>query len=167
MTRGIIPNLTTDKELAFRLGWTVQRVRKVARNAGTCYILGRSMLFKDGDVAVMEAISNGTLKTPEDIKYGPPAQKSFVYFVRQADFVKIGWSAKWRSRVSILQTANPNPIEVLAVYRGGPKYEKSLHERFAAHHVRAEWFSFCDEIAAYIEANKGKCVKDAKSGRKR
>ena len=158
----ILPNITTDKELAFRLGWTVKRVRRVARNAGACSVLGRTMVFRDGDVAVMEAISNGSIKTPDDVKYGPPAQKSHVYFVRQGDFVKIGWSAKWRSRVSILQTANPHPIEVLAVYRGGPKQEKTLHDKFAAQHVRAEWFSYCAEIATYIAENKGKCVKDAK-----
>lgn len=120
------------------------------------------MIFRDGDVAVMDAIANGILTTPEDIKHGPPAQKSHVYIVRQGDYVKIGWSAKWRSRVSIIQTSNPQPIEVLAVYRGGPKYERELHERFAAHRFRAEWFAYCDEIQTFIAENKRKCVKDAK-----
>lgn len=158
----VVPKLTTDAEVAFRLGWPVKRVRSVARNAGCCYVMGKDIRFNDGDVATMEAIANGVIKAPEEIKYGPPVQKCHVYIVRQGDYVKIGWSAKWRNRVSILQTANPHPIEVLAVYRGGPKYEKTLHEKFAAYRMRAEWFSYCDEIATYITENRGKCVKDAK-----
>jgi hypothetical protein len=158
----IIPKLTTDEEVAFRLGWPVTRVRRVARNAGVCYLMGKAMRFSDGDVAVMDAIANGAIKAPEEIKYGPPVQKSHVYIIRQGDYVKIGWSASWRSRVSSIQTSNPHPLEVLAVYRGGPKFERSLHDKFARHHWRAEWFHYCDEIESHIAENRGKCVKDAK-----
>jgi hypothetical protein len=62
-----------------------------------------------------------------------------------------------------LQSATPHEISVLAVYRGGPKIERELHARFSEHRVRLEWFHYCAAIASYIEANKEKCVKDARN----
>lgn len=124
--------------------------------------MGRTMLFEPGDIAVMVAISEGELDTPapfERKKY----HDSFVYFFKQGDFVKIGWSRKWRQRLATLQRSTPNEIAVMAIYRGGIKMERGLHATFAEYRVRLEWFRDCDAIIAYISANKHKCCMDAKT----
>lgn len=153
---------STPAEVAVKLGWSERRVRDVARRAGACRILGRVMVFTEGDVSVMEGIADGELSKPpekEKIKYG----SAHVYFFLQGEFVKIGWSNKWRKRLMTLQSATPFPITPIAVFRGTPTMERRLHEQFAEHRARLEWFHYCSEIKDYIEANKSKCVKDAKN----
>ena len=157
-----LPEITTPEALAKRLGWSERRVRDVARRAGACRILGNRMVFLDADVAVMESIANGATPKPHEA----PAQRytrAHVYFFQQGDFVKIGWSNKWRQRLLTLQRATPHEITPVAVYRGGLTMERSLHVKFAAHRARLEWFHYSDEIRAYVEANKAKCLKDARN----
>lgn len=157
-----LPEITTPEALAKRLGWSERRVRDVARRAGACRILGNRMAFLPEDVAVMEAIANGVTPQPHEA----PAQRytrAHVYFFQQGDFVKIGWSNKWRQRLLTLQRATPHDIVALAVYRGGLTMERSLHVTFAEHRARLEWFRLSPQILEYIEANKHKCLKDAKN----
>lgn len=157
-----LPEMFTPEDLADRLGWSVSRVRNVARRAGACRLLGRTMIFLGEDVAVMEAIANGELKQPPPTETSQYSVSSHVYFFQQSEFVKIGWSKKWRTRLVTLQTSTPHEISVLAVYRGGMALERNLHAKFAAHRVRLEWFKDCEEIRTYIETNKKKCCKGAK-----
>lgn len=161
-----MPEIFTPEDLADRLGWSVIRVRNVARRAGACRILGRTMIFIPEDVAVMEAIANGELKQPPPRERQKYSVSSHVYFFQQSGFVKIGWSKKWRSRLVTLQTSTPHEISVLAIYRGGMALERSLHTMFAEHRARLEWFRDCEAIRIYIEANKHKCCKDAKVQKK-
>lgn len=163
MSRGMeLPEWSTPEDLADRLGWSVVRVRNVARRAGACRLIGRTMLFLNEDVAIMEAIANGELKQPGPAETKKYSVSSHVYFFQQSDFVKIGWSKKWRKRIVTLQTSTPHEISVLAVYRGGMALERDLHAKFAEHRVRLEWFKDCDAIRSYIEANKHKCCMGAK-----
>jgi hypothetical protein len=157
-----LPTVYTPQDLADRLGWAVKRVRDVAKRAGACRILGRTMIFLDEDVAIMEAIANGELKQPAPYVTKQYGLNSHVYFFQQSDFIKIGWSKKWRTRLFTLQTASPHEITILAVYRGGMKLERDLHAIFVEHRARLEWFRDCPEIRTYIETNKHKCCKDAK-----
>lgn len=156
-----LPETTTPEELADRLGWSVQRVRNVARRAGACRVLGRVMIFLNGDVEIMEAIANGELtpRPQEKMKY---SSDSHVYFFQQSDFIKIGWSKGWRTRLATLQRSTPHDIIPLAIFRGGMKMERDLHARFSQHRVRLEWFRDCPEIRDYISFNKSKCCKNAK-----
>jgi hypothetical protein len=157
-----LPEYYTPQDLADRLGWSISRVRNVARRAGACRVIGRTMLFIDEDVAIMEAIANGELKQPPPIETRKYSVSSHVYFFQQSNFIKIGWSKKWRTRLVTLQTSSPLEIKVLAVYRGGITLERNLHTIFAEHRVRLEWFQDRAPIQAYIEANKHKCCKNAK-----
>ena len=120
------------------------------------------MIFIDEDVAILEAIANGELKQPAPSVTKQYTSNSHVYFFQQSEFIKIGWSKKWRTRLFTLQTASPHEIVVLAVHRGGMRLERDLHAMFMEHRARLEWFKDCPEIRAYIEANKHKCCKDAK-----
>lgn len=158
-----IPRVYMPDEVARRLGWSEQRLRNVARRACACRIIGRKMIFIDEDVAVLEGIANGEIDTPPELPK-PKYKSSHVYFFQQGDFVKIGWSNKWRKRLIALQTATPHEIIALAIYRGGPSMERELHAKFAHHRARLEWFRRDQEILDYIEQNKANCLKEA--GRK-
>jgi hypothetical protein len=84
----------------------------------------------------------------------PPAwrRQSYVYAIGGADqnFVKIGFSTDPKGRCRDLQTANPGPVGILWMADGGILRETALHEYFADHHVRGEWFGFPDGNAVAL-----------------
>ena len=74
-----------------------------------------------------------------------------VYFIRAGDAVKIGSAADISKRLETLQCANPVELHVVRIIRhGGAHLERELHGRFRHHHLRGEWFRWCDEIVSYI-----------------
>lgn len=77
-----------------------------------------------------------------------------VYFVECVglDMVKIGIAQDPWDRIKTLQIANPLPLRLLAVRPNGSKCREShLHKRFAAYHVRGEWFRLEGRLLAYIK----------------
>jgi predicted XRE-type DNA-binding protein len=66
----------------------------------------------------------------------------FVYCIgeRAGSLVKVGYSADPLSRLNKLRADNPREIRLLGVIAGDTALEAQLHERFAALHVRGEWF---------------------------
>lgn len=139
-----LPITTTPEELAERVGWSERRVRERARELGACRILGNRMIFLPEDVAAMEAAGPGE---------GDVGQ-SIVYFIAVRGFIKIGWTREWSNRLSNLQCANPEPIEVLALLARPPVYERTMHEQFAAFRARGEWFRDCKEIRDHLAGLK-------------
>lgn len=85
-----------------------------------------------------------------------PAE-SAIYFVAVRGFIKIGWTTNWKSRISSLQVANPEPIEVLLIIGRPQIFEQTMHKQFAAHRAHGEWFRDHDDIRGYIEARKAEC----------
>jgi hypothetical protein len=65
-----------------------------------------------------------------------------IYFVQdQATcFIKIGYAAEARNRLSGLQVGNPLQLVLLATMPGDRDSEAALHRRFAEYHTRGEWF---------------------------
>jgi hypothetical protein len=145
-------------------GWSAKHVRRLAKKLGACRVLGNRMALMPEDVqTILEAVANPEFQFKPEPPKKPSYRGSHVYFFQQEQFVKIGWSNKWRARLSTIQSTTPFEVKVLAVYRGGIAMERGLHATFAEHRVRLEWFNYCDAIRAYIEVNKFKCVKDAKN----
>lgn len=154
----------TPEAFAKEMGWSPKRVRHLAKKLGACHVLGNRMILLPQDVeAILEAIGKPGFQFKIDPPKKPSYRGSHVYFFQQEQFVKIGWSNKWRIRLSTIQSTTPFEVKVLAVYRGGIAMERGLHAQFAEHRVRLEWFHYYDAIKDYIEANKFKCVKDAKN----
>lgn len=85
-----------------------------------------------------------------------PARETVIYFVRMAAFVKIGISFAASVRLKQLQTGCPEPLELLLTIPGDVKFERRLHNMFAADRVRAdgEWFRLSHEILDFIEQKK-------------
>lgn len=84
-------------------------------------------------------------------KKAPAKARSHVYFIKSGEYIKIGVTTALKKRVEVLQTANPEKLEVLATVEGGERDEKFVHSIFKNHHVRGEWFSPHDEIYNYIK----------------
>lgn len=68
-----------------------------------------------------------------------------VYFIRAGVHgpVKIGRSTMPAKRLADLQTPHWEPLMILRLFRGGEEEEAQMHQRFAALHIRGEWFQFC------------------------
>lgn len=69
-----------------------------------------------------------------------------VYFARCGEQIKIGIASNVKSRITSLQVASPQPIELLGAVRGTAHDERALHERLAPHRVSGEWFSDCQQV---------------------
>lgn len=152
-----LPDITTPAELARHLGWTEKRVRSLARRLGACRILGNRMRFLPEDVAEMQA-AVGTLSRRKAEYRKNLDFPSFVYFVASREFIKIGWSENWRTRLATMQTSNPDPLKVLLVLARPKSFEGELHQRFAPHMHRGEWFRDHPEIRAFIKDHKYECA---------
>jgi hypothetical protein len=77
-----------------------------------------------------------------------------TYFVQGPPLspVKIGRAADVGARLSALQVGTPHELRVLLVLDGDREAE--LHERFARHRIRGEWFAWCQEIRGFIDDNR-------------
>ena len=69
-----------------------------------------------------------------------------IYFVKCGEHVKVGIATHVGKRISSLQTATAQPIELLAAVKGTPHDERALHKRLSEHRVKGEWFKDCDAV---------------------
>jgi hypothetical protein len=82
-----------------------------------------------------------------------------VYFVRCADYVKIGVASEVQERVRAIQTHCPYLVSLLYFVVCGNsadsfRLEKDLHRKFAGVRHRHEWFVYGPEIEAEIATRK-------------
>ena len=71
----------------------------------------------------------------------------YIYMVWCEGFVKIGFTRNFAGRMNTLIGDNPFPIRLLRVIENQTREnEKWLHNRFAAHRHKREWFRYCDEM---------------------
>lgn len=77
---------------------------------------------------------------------------SKVYFLRcdSSGLIKIGVSTNVAHRVSAIQSGSPTQMTLLATEEGGQEREKQLHDTYAEHRVRGEWYRPTDELLDYI-----------------
>jgi hypothetical protein len=88
----------------------------------------------------------------------PNEEKTFIYFVRSGEFIKIGQSKRWKHRVANMQIGSPHTIITLLVLIAEPKLESKLHNWFRADHFRGEWFHSGPAILAYVREHLSECV---------
>jgi hypothetical protein len=82
----------------------------------------------------------------------PSDRAGQIYFIRCADFIKIGFTGPGpiNSRINNMRTGNPFEIELLKVVKGSRRREAKIHAKFASAKHRGEWFHATDELVAYI-----------------
>jgi hypothetical protein len=75
-----------------------------------------------------------------------------VYLItcRERGVCKIGHAQNAKSRLASLQTASPSKLVLEAVLTGDRGLESHLHQRFARHRLKGEWFTITDELDAFI-----------------
>lgn len=77
--------------------------------------------------------------------------KGYVYAIRSADMIKIGYSINPQSRVVKICSDSPHGAELIAMREGTEADEAAYHIRFAPHRIQGEWFRPAPEINAEIE----------------
>lgn len=79
---------------------------------------------------------------------------SVVYFLQRSDgLIKIGFSARFRTRLSTLSKEHGD-LEVLTTEPGGRGRESELHARFHQARVVGEWFRPTRSLRSYIASLK-------------
>jgi hypothetical protein len=86
------------------------------------------------------------MENPED----PRSNCGYVYFIRQQDKIKIGYSKNVDARLRQLQTSSPVKLELVGYIEGDQETEKQLHELFDDYRLSGEWFSYSEEIQDHI-----------------
>lgn len=79
---------------------------------------------------------------------------TFIYFVKPIAMdgpIKIGCSVEPKGRLVSLMSWCPFELEILATAPGGYAEEKRLHHKFAADHLRSEWFRTTNELLRFID----------------
>lgn len=99
--------------------------------------------------------------TQADVARAKSEGKTFIYFMRAGEFVKIGRSKNWRYRMSGMQVGSPYTIVPLLVLIGDESEEQRLHHRFRESRFRGEWFRLSDAIREYIKGSRLLCVANA------
>jgi len=77
-----------------------------------------------------------------------------VYFIQSGEDgpIKIGWTSTgnpW-GRCAALQTGSPEELEVVGFFVGPQSEERRLHEKFAEHRIRGEWFAPVHDLKVEI-----------------
>lgn len=77
-----------------------------------------------------------------------------VYFIRHNGYIKIGKSVDPWKRLTSLQTAHHDTLEMMAIMPGSDDLEAGLHRAFGQYMKRGEWFIENDHLLAFIEMIK-------------
>jgi len=77
--------------------------------------------------------------------------KVMVYFIKQSDYVKIGYTTRFKKRLYQLQNGSPVKLDVLALIKGDKIDEKNYHDKFKHLASNGEWFFYNDEIDRFVE----------------
>jgi hypothetical protein len=84
-------------------------------------------------------------------------RRVFLYFFEMEgqSRIKIGIADDWHARLLNLQSASPFRLRRLLVLNFFVGFERPMHRRFAASHVRGEWFRDTPEIRNFIAGCAG------------
>lgn len=79
-----------------------------------------------------------------------------VYFIQGETnpLIKIGIASDLNSRLSGIQTGNPDRLKVLATIPGGKEEEKIIHNKFSHLRIRGEWYKPEPDLLSYIHSLK-------------
>lgn len=79
---------------------------------------------------------------------------TYVYFVSDGEFVKIGIAKDVKKRLQTLQTGNPMKLKVLKTIAlqddEARRQEEYYHRKFREYNACGEWFKMCDELCNAI-----------------
>lgn len=76
---------------------------------------------------------------------------TFIYFIRCEEYVKVGFSASPRLRLTHLQYANPHKLALIKVTRGTEAGEDAIKALLEPYHTRYEWYRLTPEVRSAID----------------
>lgn len=77
--------------------------------------------------------------------------ENVIYFIGALGGpIKIGYGYDPQARLGELQVGNHQQLHLLATASGGRAEEMKLHQRFAAHRLRGEWFAPAPELLQFV-----------------
>jgi hypothetical protein len=100
-------------------------------------------------------------KHTSDFPTAPLDAAAVVYFVKIGKRIKIGFTTNLNERLKAFQGLSPEPINVLLTIPGGRKLETRLHQLFAEHRIRNEFFHDEFFLSSFINMAKQKGVATA------
>ena len=81
------------------------------------------------------------------------SDRSWVYFLRAGDRLKVGFSRNPEQRIETLKTGCPDPIILLGTMLGGRKEERQIHSTLKNFRANGEWFDLSAEsVKTYLSA---------------
>lgn len=151
-------------EAAAQLGCSVRRLKTWmrehpvdAKGEPFCVSIGRAKSFDQRDIERLRMCLKGIAAEAVAPPKPPPKaarQKgsglAFIYCVKAGEFIKIGRTREWRSRVHTIQVGSPHLIEVLHVELNNEAFEVELHTRFRSLRHRGEWFHAHPNLISWI-----------------
>jgi len=97
---------------------------------------------------VIAAENSVVRQVPESGKHDP-----VVYFIRNGDRVKIGYTTHLAARLMALSLRRDSVVLILD---GDRRLEAALHTRFASQRIpRTEWFKWDEEIEGFVAQRRG------------
>jgi hypothetical protein len=87
---------------------------------------------------------------------------AYIYFVQQdgGGPIKIRLAKDVLKRLDGLLNASSCELSLLAVMPGDAAVERQMHQRFAKHHIRGEWFRPHPEIVGFIDGVPKTLLRD-------
>jgi hypothetical protein len=79
---------------------------------------------------------------PTQVPAATQEKAGFVYFLRCAEWLKIGYSNSPSRRMREIVTRSPYAVTSMAAVRGSRHDEKLIHQALANHRINGEWFSY-------------------------
>ncbi|MGH7660285.1 MAG: GIY-YIG nuclease family protein [Vulcanimicrobiaceae bacterium] len=113
----------------------------------------------DGLRRIHELIAATWAVPPPDPDPLPP-DGQFVYLFGAEGFLKIGFTSNVRGRFSNIRDTIPMALTVLGLVRGGRSLEKQLHQKFADHRYRGEWYRDVPEIRSFFATHPSRVGTD-------
>lgn len=78
-----------------------------------------------------------------------------IYFIKAGEAIKIGFSTSTSDRLSSLQVAHPEKLQLLGDIEGTEAEESRWHAQFRHLHIRGEWFRAEADLAREIRKALG------------
>lgn len=76
----------------------------------------------------------------------------FIYFIQSVNGgpIKIGKADNPQVRLKMLQSANPETLDIIGLAQGGVVQERMLHKHFDNARIQGEWFNPSLELLAFV-----------------
>lgn len=86
--------------------------------------------------------------------------RTYIYLIEsEIGRVKIGVSHSPRARLASIEPISPVLCRLIACWPGVKDDETALHKRFEAQRSHREWFRIEGDLAAFVEAHRGRGVE--------